>query len=129
VTGAAAAIRSAITVDETKERAGVDAWLASTGYPVESAAARALERAGFEVDLGRLYRDPDTRIRREIDVVARTRLMYDEEPRRVRLVVECKHLEKPWVILDPRSRGDVDRRSVVDGGERPSAEHVGRASG
>jgi hypothetical protein len=86
-------------VDETKERAGVDAWLASTGYPVESAAAQALEKAGFEVDLGRLYRDPDTGVRREIDVAARTRLMYDVEPRRVRLVVECKHLEKPWVIL------------------------------
>ena len=64
-------------MDESAEREAVDKWLASTGHPVESAVARALESAGFEVDLGRLYRDPDTGVTREIDVVARTGLMYD----------------------------------------------------
>ena len=99
ITGCNGAVRHSGAMDESAEREAVDKWLASTGYPVESATARALERAGFEVDLGRLYVDPDTRVRREIDVVARTGFIYDAEPRRVRLVVECKHLEKPWVIL------------------------------
>lgn len=116
-------------MDETKERAGVDAWLASTGYPVESAAAQALERAGFEVDLGRLYRDPDTGIRREIDIAARTRLMYDVEPQRVRLVVECKYLEKPWVILTrDREVTSVDVLSWLIASDHARELLVGRAT-
>lgn len=115
-------------MDERKEREDVEAWLASTGYPVESSVARILAEAGFEVDQGRLYRDPDTGTRREIDVAARTRSPYDQEPRYVRLVVECKHLEKPWVILSrERDVTSVDVLSWMVATERARELLVGRA--
>lgn len=85
--------------DEATELADVEKWLASTGFPLEYATVRALDRVGWQVDAGRFYVPQVGGAAREVDAVARTGFMYDRTPNRVRLVVECKHASSPWVIL------------------------------
>jgi len=86
-------------MDETARTLKVDAWLASTGYPVEYAAVSVLEQVGFGVDGGRFYQPSEGGARREVDLVARTRGHNDDPPNYVRLVAECKYAKNPWVVL------------------------------
>jgi hypothetical protein len=45
--------------DESGEREKVDRWLASTGFPLENAAVRTLENAGFTANAGVYCRPVD----------------------------------------------------------------------
>lgn len=72
-------------------------WLESEGYSLEMQAASAFRAAGFEVRQSTYYTDPETKKPREIDVEAiehNLRGFID-----VRLFVECKSGNKPWVLL------------------------------
>lgn len=83
-------------------------WIRETGYPLEYAVARTLQRAGFRTAQGVHYvavAGDETKAR-EIDVLA-TAVAPDTpagpipfaEAVRVRLVAECKVLRFPWVVL------------------------------
>lgn len=85
--------------DGSDERDKIDRWLASTGFPLEYAAVRTLERAGLRADAGLYYRPVDGGPPREVDVVARTNGHRDRLPISVRLVIECKFAVTPWVVL------------------------------
>lgn len=85
----------------------VRSWLAGTGFPLEYAAARTLERVGFEVDTGRLYRAEDGTTR-EVDLVGRPP-PSPGDPTDLWLVVECKYARTAWVVLTRESKvGAVD---------------------
>ena len=87
----------------------VRGWLTRVGYPFELRVGQQLRRAGFfSVQYGRYFRDPEAEKWREIDLVATAM----SEPHfadgagqssppivGVRLVVECKHGDRPWVVL------------------------------
>lgn len=69
------------------------------GYPLEMRTARAFEKLGWRVELGRLYTDSSTGKQRDIDVVASKSAEKDREALvTVEFVVECKQSrDKPWV--------------------------------
>jgi hypothetical protein len=74
-------------------------WLATEGYPLEFATARAFRRAGFTVRQGYYTHPAGEEPAREIDVVAQMDLRRDPEMR-VEYVVECKWSgDKPWVFF------------------------------
>jgi hypothetical protein len=74
-------------------------WLATEGYPLEFATARAFRKAGFQVRQGYYTHPAGEEPAREIDVVAQMDLRRDPELR-VEFVVECKWSgDKPWVFF------------------------------
>ena len=87
-------------------------WIRETGYPLEYATARTLTKLGYQALQGVHYQgtsDADRRPR-EIDVVGLVELpmiegspLPDEEVV-VQLVVECKVLRLPWVVLTREGR-------------------------
>jgi hypothetical protein len=85
----------------------VRAWLARTGYPLESEVARAFRATGFEVFQGLHYEadKPDAGGAREIDVLAvRDALVPGPLTRcTVLLVIECKASPTPWVVFRGQS--------------------------
>jgi hypothetical protein len=92
------------------ERENVQAFIDSSGFPLEFAAARTLHAVGFLPRHGRTYEVPQAgpaSVFREIDVVAD---LYDQRLElRTRVVLECKHAVAPWVVIG----GDQDSTAVV----------------
>lgn len=81
-------------------------WLTSQGYPLEMAAARILQSAGFNTIQSDYYADPDTGEAREIDLVASMQRELDDLYVRVTFVIECKvSKDKPWLIFTSREAG------------------------
>src|SRR4029079_5519632 len=72
-------------------------WLDKQGYPLEMRTAAAFRGEGFTVRQSQHYVDPDTHKSREIDVVC----FVDDELgiASLRIVVECKSGDKPWVVF------------------------------
>jgi hypothetical protein len=87
----------------------VRGWLSREGYPFELRIGRQLRQERYhDIEHGRYYRDPETEKWREIDIVATALaepyFVKGESQARppimsVRLVVECKHGDRPWVIM------------------------------
>lgn len=81
----------------------VRAWLARTGYPLESEVARAFRAAGLEVFQGLHYEadNPDASGSREVDFLAvRDALVPGPLTRcTVLFVIECKASSIPWVVF------------------------------
>jgi hypothetical protein len=87
-----------IMTDETRPmQERVKKWVEGEGYPLEMKAAAAFRGAGFEVRQAQYYIDSDSGKSREIDVVAQVSDHYGLASMRV--VVECKTTEKPWVVF------------------------------
>lgn len=94
------------------EQSSVAQFIESSGFPLEFAAADALTKAGFIAHQGRTYEAPGAAEAgestfREIDVLAD--LVDTRSPMPIHLVVECKHLIAPWVIIS----GERDRSANV----------------
>ena len=95
------------------EQSSVTQFIESSGFPLEFAAADALTKAGFITHQGRTYETPagapeaGESTFREIDVLAD--LVDTRSPMPIHLVVECKHLSAPWVIIS----GERDRSANV----------------
>ena len=62
---------------------------------------RTFRKAGFSVDHGSFYEDPQEQVPREIDVLARRMVRYREGGMlHVEVVLECKvSLDHPWVLF------------------------------
>lgn len=75
--------------------AKVTEWLMKTGYPLETRIARSI---GHPVSLGRFYRDADTGVWRETDVVATLMASDCNGQVVVSFVIEAKNTDSPWVI-------------------------------
>ncbi|MGX4654749.1 hypothetical protein ACWCHM_13725 [Micromonospora sp. SCSIO 07396] len=77
-------------------------WLTSQGYPLEMRLAQALQRVSH-VTQSDFYFDPDHGVRREIDVVARSRPWHSEDGQTwfdFNLCIEAKGSpEKPWILF------------------------------
>ncbi len=75
-------------------------WLETEGYPLELEVARAFRAAGFRAHHAMMYDDPNTDIKREIDVIATMHFGQDGRWIRVVFVIECKNnTKKPWVCF------------------------------
>jgi hypothetical protein len=73
------------------------AWLESSGFPLEMAAANAFRREKFEVRQSTPYLDPETEKGREIDVLAIDPDYFGAIE--INFVMECKSSSKPWIVL------------------------------
>lgn len=73
------------------------AWLESTGFPLEMAAANAFRREKFDVRQSTPYLDPETDKGREIDVLAADPDFWGAVE--INFVMECKSSSKPWIVL------------------------------
>ena len=91
-------------------------WLLREGYPFELKIGRHLRDAGYhDIAHGRFFRDLDTDKWREIDVIASALAKPSYEGGEgharppligIQLVVECKHGNRPWVVMaSPTSPG------------------------
>jgi hypothetical protein len=94
------------------EQSSVSKFIESSGFPLEFAAADALTKVGFITHQGRTYEAAGTpeggeTTFREIDVVAD--LIDTRSPMPIHVVVECKHLTAPWVVIS----GEGDRSANV----------------
>jgi hypothetical protein len=75
-------------------------WLATEGYPLEFATAKAFRNTGFRVFQGYYTASEDDKPAREIDVVATMDSPRRDFLLRVVNVVECKWSgDKPWVFF------------------------------
>jgi len=76
----------------------VTKWLNSQGYPLEMLIYKKFyDKSNFKVRHGWYYKDPETDISREIDIVATV-----QEPlglAEINFVIECKKTSKPWVLF------------------------------
>ncbi len=73
-------------------------WLGEQGYPLEMMVASAARKhTSFDIRQGWHYKDPESGISREIDIVCTA-----SEPRgiaEINFVIECKATKKPWVLF------------------------------
>ncbi|WP_346533751.1 hypothetical protein [Micromonospora sp. DPT] len=80
----------------------VKKFLSNSGYPLEMQVARTFRRKGFVVEQARSYIDVKTDALREVDVLAYSSSASSLYPgtgwAELRLVLECKHSDKPWLI-------------------------------
>jgi len=75
----------------------VRAWLGEQGYPLEMRTAAVLRAEGLTVRQSQYYLDPETQKSREIDALC----FVDDDlgVASLRLVVECKSGDKPWIVF------------------------------
>lgn len=102
---------SSTATGDTEGVDGVRKWVRETGYPLEYASARTLQKVGFQTFQGVHYvtARADLPKAREVDIVANVGvdqegLVYMQDLVTVRLVVECKVLKTPWVVLTRPTR-------------------------
>lgn len=73
-------------------------WLENTGYPLEMLVYNKFYNgSNFKIRHGWYFKDPETDISREIDIVATI-----HEPlglAEINFVIECKKTSKPWVLF------------------------------
>lgn len=74
-------------------------WLKREGYPLEMRTAESLRKAGFQVQQSPRFLDPETGKVREIDVIATAVDKQFDAVAQVQFVVECKSIQKPWVLF------------------------------
>ncbi|MDP8247794.1 MAG: hypothetical protein P9M00_06620 [Candidatus Tritonobacter lacicola] len=82
------------------ERLGnkIRTWLDKQGYPLEMRTAAAFRAEGLTVMQSQYYLDPETQKPREIDVICD--MANSELPVAcLRLVIECKSGNKPWIVF------------------------------
>lgn len=105
----------------------IKAAIAKTGFPLELRVSRLLDMSGFYIAPNLYYIDADEEKGREIDLRALKNIRTHEPGRpwiRYALMVECKKLDRPWVVLtSPRARYDkwideVDFRGLMRGKEQ-----------
>lgn len=90
-------------------------FLDKTGFPLEVDCIRMLSSRNWMVAKGLAYRDPDEPSLRELDIAAWTTRVYAYKPLRmavVRLMIECKKSERPWIFFT-HPEGAVDLRSHI----------------
>jgi hypothetical protein len=99
----------------------VEAIVAS-GYPLQTVVASLLEQRGFEVTEEWAYEDPDTGVRRTMDVVADWQASAAPHATKagsstvkLGLVVECKQSRNPYVFFESVSPPELTEFPIVVG--------------
>jgi len=95
---------------------GIRKWLESSGYPLEMFVAEEFRRVDFRVSQSTFYSDPETKLYREIDVVASSSVGIGTLGRAIRIqfAVECKSSrDKPWVMFTERGNATPRETSKV----------------
>lgn len=81
-------------------KAKLSEWVRSEGFPFEMRVARAFQKVGFLVNQSDYYKDPTTKVHREIDVIARLNFLVKPLVIRIEFLIECKSSkDKPWVVF------------------------------
>lgn len=87
-------------MEQLEKTMKVKEWIEKTGYPFEIQLTKMLRKQGFSADISVPYRDINSNILREIDIVAE--YLIDLEGSlgiAINLIIECKKSEKPFVIF------------------------------
>lgn len=87
----------------------VIAALERTGFLLEQRVAQEVRAAGFYVQTGRAFKDPEEGKSREVDVYAFKRLFANEKgdiTLGVKLLIECKKSTGPYVVLGRKLSDD-----------------------
>lgn len=76
-------------------------WLEKTGYPLELYAYKCVVSRGYICEKSQIYKDIETGIAREIDLVASLNVDHGDKEffYEVQLLIECKKSENPLVVL------------------------------
>ncbi|MBO9488762.1 hypothetical protein J7384_00115 [Endozoicomonas sp. G2_1] len=92
-------------------------WFDKSGYPLEMYAYKALAKEGFICEKSPYYTDEQTKIAREIDIVAIKDLPDTSENYHsaLQLLIECKKSEKPIVILSSEAQKVTRYNSIIGG--------------
>jgi hypothetical protein len=86
----------------TDARQSVLTWLQKHGYPFELRVAREFRRSGWGVEHATWFRDVETGKFRELDLVAIISAVPVDgrnEIASIRLAIECKRSDNPWVLF------------------------------
>lgn len=75
-------------------------WLSKSGYPLELRTEKILRRIGFSVFNSEPYDDPETKVKREIDLLAEKSLMKEDITVSIQFIVECKKSTNPFIVLE-----------------------------
>jgi hypothetical protein len=80
-------------------------WIQKQGYPLEMKVADLFKRSGFSVIQSDYYKDIDTGISREIDIIAYIQKVIDNHLIRIEFIIECKTShDKPFVLFTSNTR-------------------------
>jgi hypothetical protein len=97
------AYAAAVTEPDEQLEAKVRKWLTNSGTPFEMHVARAALSRGLDIEQGRYYRDPETEVSREIDVLAGRQIGTAAGTLAVWATIECKFAPTPWVVFRARN--------------------------
>lgn len=89
-------------------------WLGSQGYPLEMKVASAFQEVGLSVLQSTYYKDPETKKKREFDVVARSQGEWvDYFILTIQFAISCKKADRhPWIVFTGDGRAsDLKTRS------------------
>lgn len=99
-------------------------WLSRQGYPLEMKVAKKFQENKFNVFSSVLFEDPNTKVGREIDVVATRGILY--EPHiilDITFLIECKYSsDKPWILFKSSEQSYYNKK--YDFMFRNSSEHA-----
>jgi len=89
-------------------------WLDKQGYPLEMKVAKLFREKGFIVRHSPYYLDQESKIRREIDIIASVLLVKENTGLKFTFVVECKNtIEKPWVSFCSKQHSLHPRAFII----------------
>lgn len=74
-------------------------WLEKGGFPFEFECAKAFNKHGFNITQGMHYYDKEINTPREIDISAYKQFHTGSFAFNVTFLVECKSLNKPWIVF------------------------------
>src|SRR3990172_11885099 len=80
-------------------------WIQTQGYPLEMKVANLLQRSGFLVIQSDYYKETETGVSREIDIIAYLQKEIEKYLIRIELIIECKmSQDKPFVFFTSNTR-------------------------
>lgn len=84
-------------------------WLDKHGFPLEMFVASVFRKRGFQVTQSVMYLDKETKLSREIDIVAYKTFQIDGYYLHFAAVIECKSTKtKPWLSFIVNSPSEIE---------------------
>lgn len=77
-------------------------WINTQGYTLEMKVAREFQKNGFSVNSGVFYKDPQSKLAREIDLqISKSTFLHEDRLiLSINFIVECKYSkDKPWILF------------------------------
>lgn len=85
---------------ETELTTKIKTWLLEQGFPFEMHVASVLVKSDFQVIQSKIFNDPETGVKREIDIVAT--LQDTSGFLSINFVIECKKTSSPWIVFSSK---------------------------